>query len=265
MENWRTTKILLDFNKNEINQFLFKTFTIDSNGNTLDETEYDLELKVVYKRIYRYFDTGEIKEYLEYNPSDELLERHCYIKNESGEIYRHELEFSGGQKSIKEFFLTDIGNADKATIRDENGEITGFEVYILDEQGRIKEEMELDSDNNEIYRYENTYDDYGVLKLEKHYRDGVLFNSESFEYDEKGNVVKKIHKNYADKFKVIDNYEFDIKGNMVYNSSYQDGVLVFENKCGYDENNQLISEEFFEINCWEKRIVRHERLKHERI
>jgi hypothetical protein len=262
MGKWITTKIELDINKNEINRFLFKNYTVDSKGKTLDEIEYDSESNVVCKRIYRYFDTGEVKEYIEYDPSDELLERHCYFKNESGEFDRHEFEFSGGQKSIKEFSFTEIGNADKATITDENGEITGFEVYILDEQRQTKEEIELDSENNEISKYVKTYNENGTLKFEKHYRDGILFNSESFEYDEKGNVVKKIHKNYPDNFEVIDDYQFDKNNNMIYNSSHQNGVLVFENKCGYDNNN-LISEEFFELDFWEKRIVRHERLIHE--
>ena len=263
MESWITTKIELDVNKNEINRFLFKNYTVDSNGNTLDETEYDSESNVVCKRIYRYFDTGEIKEYIDYDPFDELLERHYYTKNVSGEVDRFEFEFAGGQKLIKEFSFTDIGNADKATIKDENGQITGFEVFILDEQGRVKEEIELDSENNEISKYEKTYDENGMLKFEKHYRDGILFNEESFEYDEKGNLLKKNHRNHPDNFEVIDNYQFDIKNNMIYNSSKQNGVLVFENKCGYDENNNLISEEFFELDFWEKRIVRHEILIHE--
>lgn len=264
MDNWITTKIELDTNKNEINRFHFMTFTMDSNGNTLDETEYDSDYNIVFRRIYRYHDTGEVKEYIEYDPFDELLERHCYYKNSDGDFDRHEFEYSGGQKSIKEFTFTDIGNAEKAKITDENGEITGFEVYILDEQGQTKEEIELDSESNEISKYVKTYNEDGTLKYEKQYRDGVLFTSESFEYDEKGNVVKKLHRNYSDKFEVIDDYQFDKNNNMIYNSSHQNGVLVFENKCGYDENNNLISEEFFELEFWEKRIVRHERLIHEK-
>lgn len=263
MENWITTKIKLDVNKIEINRFLFRKYTVDSNGKTLDETEYDSESNIVCKRIYRYFDTGEVKEYIEYDPSDELLERHSYFKNESGEIDRLEFEFSDRQKSIKSFSFTDIGNADKATITDENGEITGFEVYILDEQGQTKEEIELDSENNEISKYVKTYNENGMLKFEKQFREGILFNSESFEYDEKGNVVKKIHINYPDKFEVIDDYQFDKNNNMIYNSSHQDGILVFENKCGYDDNSNLIFEDFFELDFWEKSILRHERLIHE--
>jgi len=263
MDKWITTKIELDASKNEINRYHFKSFTVDSNGNTLDETEYDSESIVVCKRIYRYHDTGEVKEYVEYDPYDELLERHYYHKNAHGDFDRHEFEFSGGQKSIKEFSFIDIGNADKATIKDENGMITGYEVYVLNEQGQPIEEIELDSDNNEISKYEKSYLESGELQYEKLYQDGQLFNGESFEYDSKGNVIKKIHRNYIDNFEVIDEYTFDSNNNMIYNSSHQNGVLVFENKCSYDNNNRLISEEFFELDFWERRIVRHEKLIHE--
>jgi hypothetical protein len=51
---------------------------------------------------------------------------------------------------------------------------------------------------------------------------------------------------------------------MVHNVTIQNGVLIFENKCAYDQSNELIGEEFFEIDYWEKRITRHEKLIHER-
>lgn len=262
MDKWITTKIELDTNKNEINRFHFKTFTMDSKGNTLDETEYDSNSKIVCRRIYRYHDTGEVKEYIEYDPFDELLERHCFQKNSDGNFDRHEFEFSNGQKSIKEFSFTDIANTDKATIKDENGEITGYEVYILNDQGQPIEEIVLDADNNEISKYEKSYSENGQLKQEKQFQNGELFNAEAFEYDSQGNLTKQIHRNYIDNFEVIDEYTFDEINNMIYNSSHQNGVLVFENKCGYDDNNNLISEEFFELDFWERRIVRHERLIH---
>jgi len=263
MDKWITTKIELDTDKREIGRYHFKRFTVDTKGNTLDETELDSDSNIVCKRIYRYFDTGEVKEYIEYDPFEELLERHCYTKNDSGEIDSFEYEFVGGQKTIKEFSFIDIGNAEKAVIKDENGIVTGYEVYKLDEHGRVIEETEFDTDYNEISKYEKTYLDSGELHFEKQLKNGQLFDGESFEYDVNGNVIKKIHRNYADNFEVIDEYKFDQNNNMIYNSSHQNGILVFENKCGYDSKNNLILEEFFELDFWEKRIVRHEKLIHE--
>lgn len=263
MENKTTTKIELDINKQEINRFLFKEYTIDSFGNILDETEFDSESNVVCKRIYRYFDTGEVKEFFEYDPFDDLLERQSFYKNDYGNIEKQEFEFSGGQKLIKEFYFTDIGNAEKVTIRDENDEITGFEVYIYDEYGNITKEIELDTENNEISKFEKAYNEDGTIKFEKQFKDSILFYIETFEYDENQNVIKKLHENYLDKYELVDVYQFDQNNNMIYNSSHQNGMLVFENKCGYDKNNILISEEFFELDFWEKSITKHERLIHQ--
>ncbi|MCG8698529.1 MAG: hypothetical protein MI922_10785 [Bacteroidales bacterium] len=262
MDKWETTKIKLDSEKNEICKFRFKTYSVNTKGNPVDETEFDAESNIVCKRIYRYFDTGEVKEYIEYDPFDELLERHQYKKNDFGEVDRSEFEFEGGLKSIKEFSYTDIGCADKAVIKDENGTITGYEVYKFDEEGNVIEEIELDADNNEIAKFEKTYYENGVLHIEKHYQDGQLFTGESFEYDNRGNIIKKILRNYRDSYEIVDEYKFDQNNNMIYNSSTQNGVLVFENKCQYDSNNKLISEEFFEMDFSTAHVVRHERLIH---
>lgn len=263
MQNWITTKTLLDINKNETATFHFTIYTIDSNGQTLDETEFDSNSNIVCKRIYRYFEDGEVKEYIEYDPNDELLERHVYIKNDYGEIDRIEHEFNGGHKSIKEFSFTDLGYSDKAEIRDEHGEITGYEIYVLNESGQVNEAFELDADHNEISKSKKEYSENGLIRLEKHFSNGQLFKEELSEYDDNCNLIKKTLKNHSDNFEVIDLYQYDENNNMIYNCSHQNGVLVFENKCGYDENNHLISEEFFELDFWEKRILRHERLKHE--
>lgn len=263
MESWITTKTELNTNKEEVSKFLFKVFTVDSNGKTLDETEFDSESNIIYKRIYRYFDTGEVSEYVEFDPSDDLLERHTYILNDHGEIDKIEYEFIDGKKLIKEFSYSDLGNMDKATIRDENGLITGYEVYIGDEHGRLIREIELDSDNNEINKYEKTYNENGSVILQKHFVDGQLISDEKMYYNDDGLLIKTVLANHIDKFKFIENSRYDKNGNNIYISAHQNGVLIFENKCGYDKNDMLIYEEFFELDYWERKILRHEKLEHE--
>jgi hypothetical protein len=261
---WITTKIELDTNKKEVNRFFFKEYTVDDNGNTHDETEYDEFGNIVCKRIYRYFDTGEVKEYIEFDPSDELLERHRYFKNQFEIFDKIEHDFIGGQRTIKEFFFTDLGNAEKAIIKNENDEITGYEVYVQNEKGQIIEEIELDQDENEVSRFLKTYNENDFLISEQQYSGRQLFTEELFEYNEKGLVIKKILKNHLDKYVIVDEYKFDAKANMIYNCTHQNGILVFENKCEYNDKGELSSEEFFELDFWEKKIVKHERLIHER-
>lgn len=263
MENWITTKIVLNTNKEEVFQFQFRTFTTDSNDNILEESEYDEDTNLVNRKIYSFYENGQVKEYIEYDPLENLIERHKHIRNELDEVYKIEFEYADGHKSIKEFFYTDLGNADKAVIRDEKGEITGYEIYVFDDLGNVKEEIELDSDQNEVMKYERTYLPNGKIKIQKQFRDGVLYSKESFRYDVNDREIEKIFKHTDDNNTVIDQYQYDERGNMIYACSHQNGVLFFENKCKYSIDNRLIEEEFFELDYWQKKIIRHERLVNE--
>jgi antitoxin component YwqK of YwqJK toxin-antitoxin module len=133
----------------------------------------------------------------------------------------------------------------------------------LNESGLAEVVIELDAYENEISKCEKEYLENGLISHEKSHLNGQPSKEEKFEYDDKGNLTKKIFRNYADNVELIDLYHYDDHHNMIYNCSHQNGVLVFENKCGYDENNHLVLEEFFELDFWERKIVRHERLKHE--
>lgn len=264
MESWIVTKIELDVDKNEIGRFVFKEFTADSAGNVIDETEYNPDSTVANKRIYRYFDTGEVKDFVEYDPMDQLLERHTYVANDSGDVDKIIYEYGDGRKIIKEFNYTDLGFADKATLKNENNSITGYETHILNEAGQLVEYIETDSNNSETARCVKSYHENGLPAHDEQFTDGVLTETITYFYCEKGNMIRKIIRNKIDNYEVIEEYTYDDHGNMLHNINIQNGVVVFENKCSYDAENNLIAEEYFEINFWEKRISRHEKLIHER-
>lgn len=263
MHNWIITKVELDVNKNEVAKYLYKLYSVNSKGQTLDETEFDSKAKTVFKRTYRYFEDGDVKEYVEYEVAEDFWERHLYFKNKFKEVDKVVFEYSGGVKAIKTLSFTDLGNADKATIVDEKGEITGYEVYVLGNEGQVLEEMYLDQDEVETAKFEKTYYENGLLHSEKHLMNGELVYIERFEYDQNENVITKRLKNYIDNYLIIDNYSYDERGNMIHNISYQNDILIFENTCKYDSANYLIQEEFFQLDFWEGRIIKHERLIHE--
>ncbi|MFZ7133392.1 MAG: hypothetical protein ACOWWR_13650 [Eubacteriales bacterium] len=257
MKNWITTEIELDTNKKEKNRFLNRKFTLDAKGNILEEIEYDIESNILCKRIYRYFDTDEIQEYIEYDAIENMSERHSYYKNELGYNYLTEFEYSSGHKIIKESSFADNGSYDKTIIKDESGEIIGYEVYEFNDQGLVVKEIELDSDNNEVSRYEKIYDGNDNLIIEKHYQDGSLHTGESFEYDDNDNVVRTIHRFYHEEYETIETFRYDVKNNMIYNAVHQNGVLIFENILEYNEGGNVISEECFELNYWQNNVIRH--------
>lgn len=262
METRITIKIKLNGEKKEITRFQFKEYTIDSKGDVLNETEYNEDGSIACKRIYRYFDDSSVKEYVEYNPFDELIERHTYVENEVGDIEKVIFEYGDTHKVIKEFHFPELGLADTATAYNENGEILGREIYVLNEDGKIVEQVETDADNTVLVKYLRTYNETGDSKEERKFIEDTLTEVTSYSYDKNGNIIRKAVKNIVDGYEVIDEYEYDERGNMTYNTSLQNGVPIFENKCTYDENGNLLTEEFFEIDYWERRVTRHEKLLH---
>lgn len=262
MQSWTTTKIELDIDKNETGRFLFKEFTLDSRGNVLDETEYNSDSSLACKRIYRYFDNDTVKEFIEYDPSDELIERHEYVENRDGDIERIIYTYTNGHRIVKKFNFQGAGLADTATLYDETDAIVGYETYILNDDGHIVEQVERNADDMELVKYTKVYDEFGNAISEKKFVDGKLTETVAYSYDETGNVVRKVTINKAHTFEMIDEYKYDQFGNILQHITFQNGFVVFENRCTYDRFHNLATEEFFEINYWEKRITRHEKLIH---
>lgn len=263
MKRWNTIRIELDSSKNEIRRYTWRKCQVDTKGNPIEEFEFDYEGNIICKRFYRYFENETIKEYIEYDALDGLVERHYYTVNEDGEIDKVEFEYEEGLKVIKDYRATDLGNAYKAVIKNENGELSGYEVYKQDEYGRDVEEIELDEDHNELIKFEKSYSDNGDLLIEKEYRDGTLFQGQKFEYDLNGNLSKTTLRNYIDNYEVVELNMYDKNNNVICASSHQNGVLVYENQMTYDEHNRLLKEEIFQKDFWNGSILMNETLVHE--
>lgn len=260
MTAWIVTKVMLDRDKNETSRFEFMETTTDSRGNVLDETEYHEDGSVSSKHIYRYFDDGTVKEYVEYNPFDELLERHVHIANEDGDVETILYEYGDGHKVTRTFRYTELGLADTATLRDEKGAILGYETSVFNENGDVIERVEFDEKHIETLKHLAEYDDDGNVLEEKKFVDGILNEITSYAYDLHGNVTRKTARDAQEGHQTIDEYRYDEQGNMEYNASFHNGVLIFENKCTYDADGNLKTEEFFEIDRWDKKVIRHEKL-----
>jgi len=259
---WNTIKITLDRDKNEIDRFTYKEYTTDSKGNILDETELSEDGSVACKRIYRYFEDGGVKEFIEYDPFDELIERHTYTENESGEIVRVVYEYGNDHKIVKDFHFADLGLADTATLYDETGTVIGYETYVFNDDDQIVDQIERSSNNTESVRYHKKYDADGNTSEEQKFVNEKLTEVTTYSYESHNKVARKVVKNKTDGNELIDEYEYDSNGNMIHNVSFKNSTVVFENKCTYDGDQNLSTEEFFEIDFWEKRILRHEKLVH---
>ena len=178
------------------------------------------------------------------------------MQNGSDDIERIIYEYGDAHKILNEFHFRELGLADTATLYDENGSVVDYETYVLNEAGQIVEQIETNSENIETVRFLKAYDEAGNAIEDKKFIDGRLTETTSYTYDGDGHVTRKVTSNSVQRFEVIDEYEYDLFGNIMHNTSFQNGFLVFENKCTYDDRKNLLTEEFFEIDFWEKRVTR---------
>lgn len=154
--------------------------------------------------------------------------------------------------------------ADTATLRDEKGNILGYETSVFNEHGDVIENIEYDDKHNEIVKHVAEYDNDGNVLEEQKFIDGELTEITAYEYDLDGNLVLKKQQNVEDGFEIVNEYRYDDRGNRIYNATFRDGNLIFENKCTYDDEGYLRTQELFEIDPWSRKVERHERLIHER-
>lgn len=262
MREWITIKVELDRDKNEVSRFQSCQTTVDSTGNTLDETELNRDGSVSCKCIYRYFDDGSVQEYVVYDAMDELIERGSYVKDENDKIVKTILEYEDERKVIEQYSYSALGLAELVTVFDESDIVIGYETYVFNDNGDVVERIEMDEDRVETVRYLYTYDENGLVE-ERKVVEGNLESVTSYTYDSNGYVIRKEVNNEEEGFQTVEEYRYDERGNEVHIVGFQNGALTFENKCTYDESDNLIVEEYFEISFWEKRIVRHERLLHQ--
>jgi len=278
------TKAELNLNKEIDRKFLHKKITVDHMDRVLDETEYNFKGDAIHRITYRYSTFDNISETIEFDASNNLIERQLYSEDENGEITSSTTEYGNGAKTTKKFQFTDLGNADKATLIDENGNVIGYETYILDSDERIVSEFESDENHNELSRIDRKFNDSGEILREthfsegeideitsNHYRNGQLVkiqrskNLESIvstevrEFDSKNRIIKRTT-NYHEYSDVeIEFSEYDNNDNVVSNMVEVNGRMIFTNVCKYDKENRLLEEYIMELNL-NGSINAHERV-----
>jgi hypothetical protein len=286
MKEINVTKVELNLKKEIERNFLFKRLTVDSNDRVIDDTEFNASGDPVHRITYRYSVNDNISERIEFDASDNLIERHLYHENEEGIVSSSTIEFGNGSKTIKNYAFTDLGKADKATLTDENGVILGYETYILDDLDRIISEFESNSNHEELFKINrefdnnddiikeiqfsngeidlvtsNSYQDSEIIKIQRGKDLENFYESEVRELDSKKRLLKRTTTDHEYGDIQIEQLEYDSNDNMVSNIVAHNGRTIFTNLCKYDGSNRLMEEYVMELNL-SGNINKHEQLYH---
>ena len=282
---WTTT---YSTDRRETEKYISEEITFDANGNTLDHTLFDRLGKPEHRMVFRYSDlSGNLLEQVEYDFLNGLIERKEFFEGSEGEMYKTVITYNDGSTETREYAFSDLGKADRATIRDDTGEQTGEEIFAYDDDDNLILEIEKDAAGNEVLRIEHDFAPGPLLKSMRTFVNGKLKESATFGYNAYGSATIRIKKDgsgaviesevtsYSDQNiiidkrlethtrsgKVVEESMYDHAGNMVLVEIRTGGKLTFRNACSYDDDLRLIREELLEVTT-HGRVVRHEKLEH---
>ena len=202
-----------------------------------------------YKCIESHYENGELEE-----KKEKLYDEHDHIISDynldivSGEPkpamygkYVHEYDSDDNLvKSI--WYYSDDKTVDRVFINtyDENGNRTSITVYYNYDghpQKHLYFEMKYDEHGNET-EWIRAKADNGIDEVCKY----------SYEFDDKGNITKKIEDDSSSKHKTEEyTYTYDDDGNMLTENrkrySKKETIFEISRKCDYDSRGNLIREE----------------------
>ncbi|MBE6531821.1 MAG: hypothetical protein E7679_07050 [Ruminococcaceae bacterium] len=247
----------------------------DPNSATTYYYEYDEygnQTLEIYSSRYGYSKTSDSYEY----DDNHNLTKHVYVSTSGNEITRsYEYDEKGRlilfvdpMGCAVNFEYDDVGNKikeifDYGTILD----------YIYDERGNLLETIGSNSNGDITYRKINEYDIKGNLtKIVQ----GTEEDSQSittFEYDEKGNILKRnVKQSDGYTYSVEYEYEYDDYGNKIKYAAYYQSGNFEKISYKYDQNGNMLEKhredeegkdysEYFEYdakgNCIKRTYTRH--------
>lgn len=283
-----TWTITYNIDRDETEKYISEEVTFDVNGNTLDHTHFDRYGRAENRMVFRYSDvSGNLLERVEYDFINGLIERKEFFEDADGEVYKAVITYNDGSTETREYSFSDLGKADRATIRDNTGEQTGEEIFAYDDDDNLIIEIEKDAGGKEVLRIEREFVPGPLLKAERTFVNGELKDSVTFGYnaygspairikkDRSGAVIESEVRSYNDQNiiiekrletstrsgKVVEQSTYDDSGNMLLMEIHRGGHLTFRNECAYDDDHRLLREELLEVTTHGK-VVRHERLEH---
>jgi hypothetical protein len=231
----------------------------NENGHLIMEVMYTDIGEIDSKRIFELDENGQVLVQMNYERQNDLIERTEFFDDEESIQHRSEITTASGGKSIYEYHYNQLGNADKITIKNENGEVEGYEIFVFNEKDQVKDEFRMNAENQVEFRKTLTYFDNGLLKEENYYDHGLPARTTSYTYNERNLLTETIDRDIRSNSKVVNQYTYDLAGNQILDETLKNGQLSFKNHCLYDEKNNLIEERVMSIGTENMiEIIRHE-------
>ncbi len=253
-------------------EYLELKILLDENGNSLEEIKYTPEKVIEEKNSYEYDANKKLISHTLLYAIDNFTEKKVLSRNEKG-LLISEVKYYGydsGERTNYEYNEKD--NVSTIIHFDEEGTFISREEIKYDDKGSLAERCTYDSEsnkqslitftspvNNQIE--ENEFDSKGALvsKTVIVFNDkgkelssvqtnsqGKLITSVKNTYDERGNIIEKIYKDfYSKNVKFV----YNEKDLLIIQELYDDsGLLLRKNMFEHDDEGNVIAERTYEMD-----------------
>ena len=253
-------------------EYLELTVLLDVNGNSSEEIKYLPTSEVEEKSSYEYDTNGKLASHTLLYAIDNFTEKRVLTRNEKGLLISEVKYYSGDSGEKTEYEYNEKDNVTAIIHYDEEGEFISREEIKYDDKGGLTERCTYDINKKIVSRITFTnpadnqieeidYDTNGAItsKTIIIFNDkgkelssvqtnpqGKLITSVKNTYDERGNIIEKIYKDfYSKKVK----FEYNDKDLLIVQELFDEqGLLLRKNMYEYDDDKNVIAEQTYEMD-----------------
>lgn len=254
-----TAEQTIDSYNEVVSDFLFSEQHYNDNGHLILHSEFDESGEVVTKQIFEVDDLGNILVQMNYERANSLIERTEFHDDEDGYQVQSEITTSSGHKTFHEYEYTQLGNVQKIVIKNEAGQIEAFELFVMNDQGQVTEEIRQNAEGAIEFKKVVTYYGHGGINVERYYDRDTPVRIVTHRYDDRNRIAEKEEEELYSGSKTVTRYQYDLAGNEIQNETFYNGQLTFRNFCLYDDHNSLVEERIMSLGTDRYiRILTHE-------
>ena len=253
-------------------EYLELTVLLDVNGNSSEEIKYLPTSEVEEKSSYEYDTNGKLASHTLLYAIDNFTEKRVLTRNEKGLLISEVKYYSGDSGEKTEYEYNEKDNVTAIIHYDEEGEFVSREEIKYDDKGGLTErctydinkkivscitftnpadnqieEMDYDANGAITSKTIIIFNDKGKeLSSVQTNPQGKLITSVKNTYDERGNIIEKIYKDFYSK-KVKS--EYNDKDLLIVQELFDEqGLLLRKNMYEYDDDKNVIAEQTYEMD-----------------
>lgn len=241
----RFTKIFksLQFNSNADNgaEFLSLQSFFDEDGKLVEELKYFEDGTIDERNVYQWENKQLVSHIIEM-PHEGMKEEYRYSRTPEGKLTKEQKFYGDDPGEATEYFYNADGQIERVIKYDADGEKEHEEQFEF-ENKLLKVHRIYDGSGSLISVSEFTNENGRPVIRKETDEEGNPVHETSYQYDDKGNLIKTVTKNTEGK--VIESYAvtFDEKGNITEKAIRDFHPRTF--RYSYDDRNRCIEEEMY--------------------